>query len=175
MPKGQFPKLKGAICNIPIETIDITNTLPQGAEFLMVKLKRKLNFRGHVYFQEVSHESIYTTLSYLKGNNVFNINIDMASFPIYLTNLSGKKLTDSESRDDTWEENDNPLYRYQCNSQESVLIPDIPIPEEICVAPGEGKIPNSLLSDESCEVLAFPYLFPTGKFSQNVQQINKVQ
>ena len=47
MPKGQFPKLKGAICNIPIETMDITNTLPQGADssgLLMVKLKRKLNF-----------------------------------------------------------------------------------------------------------------------------------
>lgn len=23
MPKGQFPKLKGGICNIPIETADI--------------------------------------------------------------------------------------------------------------------------------------------------------
>ena len=32
MPKGQFPKLKGAICNIRIETMDITNTLPQGSD-----------------------------------------------------------------------------------------------------------------------------------------------
>ena len=99
----------------------------------------------------------------------------MASFQISLTNLSDKKLTDSESRDDTWEENDNPLYRYQYNSQESVLISDIPIPEEICVAPGEGKIPNSLLTDESCEVLEFPYLFPTAKFGYDVQRIDKVQ
>ena len=32
MPKGQFPKLKGAICNIPIDTSDITNVLPHGAD-----------------------------------------------------------------------------------------------------------------------------------------------
>ena len=95
----------------------------------------------------------------------------MASIPISLTNLSDKELTDSESRDDALEDNDNPLYRYQCNSQESVLIPDIPIPEEICIAPREGKIPNSVLTDESCEVLAFPYLFPTGKFGYIVQQL----
>ena len=93
----------------------------------------------------------------------------MASLPISLTDLSDKELTDSEIRDDALEENDNPLYRYQCNSQESVLIPDIPIPEEICVAPEEGKIPNSLPTDESCEVLAFPYLFLTRKFGYIVQ------
>ena len=47
MPKGQFLKLKGANCNIVIETMNITNTLPQGAGssgILMEKLKRKLNF-----------------------------------------------------------------------------------------------------------------------------------
>ena len=121
MPKGQFSKLKGALCNIPIETMDITNTLPQGgdsSELLIVKLKRKLNFRGHVYFQAVFPESIYAALSYLKENVFYsNINIDMASLPISLTNLSDKELTDSESRDDALEENDNPLYRYQCNSK----------------------------------------------------------
>ena len=35
-------------------------------------------------------------------------------------------------------------------------------------------MPNSLLADESGEVLAFPYLFPTGKSGNNVQRINKL-
>ena len=121
--KGQFPKLKGVICNIPIETMDITNTLPQGTDssgLLMVILKRMLNFRGHAYFQAVSREPIYAVLSYLKENNVFcssNINIDIASLPISLTDLSDEERTDSENRDDALEENDNSLYKYQCNSQ----------------------------------------------------------
>ena len=179
MPKGQFPKLEGAICNIPIKTMHFTNTLPQGAdssELLMVKSKRKLNFQGHVYFQAVPPESIYVTLSYLKENNVLhsNIDIDMATLPISLTNLSDKELTDSESRDNALKENGNPLYRYQCNFQGSVLIPYIPIPKEICTAPGEGKIPNSFLTGESFEVPALPYFFPIGKFGYNVQRSYKL-
>ena len=42
MPKGRFPKLKGSICNIPIDLADIINVLPYGADsngFVVVKLK----------------------------------------------------------------------------------------------------------------------------------------
>ena len=45
MPKVQSPKLKGAICNVPIETEEVCNVLPRGADcngIFMVKLKRKL-------------------------------------------------------------------------------------------------------------------------------------
>ena len=46
MPKGRFPKLKGIICNIPIDLADITNVLPHGADsngIAVVKLKVKLS------------------------------------------------------------------------------------------------------------------------------------
>ena len=32
MPKGNFSKLKGSICNVPVDTIDIWNALPLGAD-----------------------------------------------------------------------------------------------------------------------------------------------
>ena len=35
-------------------------------------------------------------------------------------------------------------------------------------------MPNSLLTVESCEALAFLYLFPTGKVGYNVKRINKL-
>lgn len=47
MPKGQSPKLKGAICNVPINVSDIPTTLPVGADsngIVVVKLKRKLSW-----------------------------------------------------------------------------------------------------------------------------------
>ena len=69
MPKSQFPKLKSAICNIAIDTSDITNVLPHGADssgLIIVKLKRKLSFRSHVCFSPVSPESVYLALSYSK-------------------------------------------------------------------------------------------------------------
>ena len=55
MPKGQFPKFKGAIYNIPIETMGIINTLSQGADstaLLMVKLKKKKNFEAIYIFKQ---------------------------------------------------------------------------------------------------------------------------
>ena len=62
----------------------------------------------------------------------------------------------------------NPSDQY--NSEESLLIPDIPFLEEISIAPGERKKQSSLISNENCEALAFPYLFPTGKFRYNIQR-----
>ena len=32
MPKGQDPKLKGAICNVPLKPDDVYNILPRGAD-----------------------------------------------------------------------------------------------------------------------------------------------
>ena len=37
----------------------------------------------------------------------------------------------------------------------------------MCIAPGEGE--NSLVADDNCELLAFPYLFSKRKFGCNIQ------
>ena len=45
MPKGNFPKLKGSICNVPIDTLDISDVLLRGVDsngLVVIKLKRKL-------------------------------------------------------------------------------------------------------------------------------------
>ena len=56
MPKGQQRKIMGAICYIPVEYDQTCNILPHPPErsgIIRSKLKRKLEFRGHVYFQAV--------------------------------------------------------------------------------------------------------------------------
>ena len=57
MPKGQSPKVKGSICNIPISEIDNNcNSLPRpavGNGVIIVKLKRKAAYHGHVLFEPV--------------------------------------------------------------------------------------------------------------------------
>ena len=43
MKEGQAPKLKGAICNFPLEADDVCNILPAEADsngIIIVKLKR---------------------------------------------------------------------------------------------------------------------------------------
>ena len=54
--KGEFSKIKGSICNVPIETANVCNILPRPAVangLILVKLKRDLKYRGHVYFEPV--------------------------------------------------------------------------------------------------------------------------
>ena len=50
------------------------------------------------------------------------------------------------------------------------MLSNIPQSEEISLAPGEGKQPTSILTDEYCEELSHPHLFPTGKFGYKVER-----
>ena len=61
MPEGQTPKIIGSICNVPIDTNDMTNVLPRGID--------KLSFCDHVYFEEVSPGLLKLALKYLKDKN----------------------------------------------------------------------------------------------------------
>ena len=40
----------------------------------------------------------------------------------------------------------------------------------LAIAPGENKMPLPIIRDENCELLAHPYLFPTGKFGYTYQR-----
>ena len=53
--KGKFAKIKGSICNIPIETANMCNILPRPADsngLIVVKLKQDLRYRGYVYLSQ---------------------------------------------------------------------------------------------------------------------------
>ena len=71
-PKRQQRKIKGAICNVPIECDLTCNQLPRSPDrsgIIMLKLKRKLQFRGQVYFQAARKELIQQVLNWLKVHN----------------------------------------------------------------------------------------------------------
>ena len=91
----------------------------------------------------------------------------MDSIPENLTDLTDS-ATDDFHEPKHSDEGINFQDSYQCNSQ-SVLLPNIPSAEEISITMAEGKNPNSLLTDKSCEGPAFPYLFATNKYSYTVK------
>ena len=98
MPKGQSPKVKGAICSIPVETDDVVNTLPRGAdsnELIMVKLKKKLIYRGHVFFEPVCPDIVQRVLEYLKENNPLysDVTINTEGIPPELLSFGNIPLT----------------------------------------------------------------------------------
>ena len=72
MPKGQFPKLKEALCNVPLEHVDVSSLLPRTAVsyvLVIVKLKMKLKYKGYVLFEPGRTRFIVDLLSYLKRVN----------------------------------------------------------------------------------------------------------
>ena len=79
--KGDFSKIKGSICNIPIEAANIYNILPRPAVsngLIVVKLKRDLKYRGHVYLEPVHPHIVYQTVNYLKSYNKFYEGVSIA-------------------------------------------------------------------------------------------------
>ena len=159
MPKGQFPKLKGAICNVPVENVDISKFLPRRADsngLVIVKLKRKLEYKGHVYFEPVRPGIIIGVLQYLKINNHLYSDIEIvpSNIPRSL-NIENEEeqIVDDDQVCSNIETEENELDQYRIASNETSLISNVPEPNDqesvISVAPGEGKLP--LYKDLHCE------------------------
>ena len=200
MPKGQQRKIKGAICNVPVDCEHTCRVLPHppsSSGIIMLKLKRKLEFRGHVYFQAVRPQLLLNALNWLKAHNALykDIIIDVGNIDRIMTTLqSHEDNFDSDTNDkdlkgvqscsnvlteESCEEIDDPLNEHRLPISETCLqslIPDYPVIEEnnenvssmgneiYNIAPGENKHPVSLMTDHQCEELAFPNLFPKGRF-----------
>ena len=164
-------KLKGSICNVPIDTANVANALPQGADsngIIMIKLKRKFAYRGHVYFEAVSPESVHTALEYLKCNNPLyhDILIDLSQVPESLLSLTepidipieiGTENYLTVDSDNIIEDSENPLDRDRLGATGTMLLSNVPQAEETTITPGEGVQPVSILMDEKCEELAHPF------------------
>ena len=83
MPKGQFPKIKGTICNIPVKIESICETLPRTlneSNMLFIKLKKKLSFKSHVFSESVRPDLIFQILNCLKSVNPLYNNINIKHF-----------------------------------------------------------------------------------------------
>ena len=70
--KGEFSKLKGLPCNVPVESDDVSKVLPRGADsngITRVKVKRDLKYKEHVLFEPVKPNILVRFLQYLRKNN----------------------------------------------------------------------------------------------------------
>ena len=207
MPKGQQRKIKGAICNVPVDCDQTCNVLPRPPErsgIIMLKLKRKLSFRGHVYFKAVRPDIILNALNWLRDNNPFysSITINIKNIDINLTQQQLRTCSEQDSEmcssmgegtpqhkgvDDDNEEVENPLNEFRAPTTETCLqsvLPDYPVTvnvqqnnhtkshgnEILDIAPGQNKHPVSFMTDMHCEELAFPVLFPNGRFGYTAER-----
>ena len=209
MPSGQIPKIFGTIYNAPVKTVEVTDLVTRSADrngLLHVKLKRKLEYHGHVFFETVRPVSLDRLLRFLKENNPLYLNVVVKTeiIPPHFSlsnvfdssceqSMNGdfvvnnvvhvqemvKDINDAipifiDDKKETIEEAASYLDDYRSIANETCLVslnPQTSVDNDcINIAPGEGKQPNSILSDQFCEELAFPFLFPAGMFRYRVQR-----
>ena len=139
MPKGQSPKMKGSVCNMPVEIKDVRTLLPRQADsngLVIIELKRKLEYRGHVYFEPVPPDIVLRLLHFLKANNDLykDVTIMPSNIPTDLVDSLENEnagLADVDSAKESLEPEESNLDRYRIISNETSLISNIlEIPEK---------------------------------------------
>ena len=121
MPKGNSPKIKGAICNVPIDTEGVCSVLPRPAcsnGLLVLKLKPKLMYCGHVYFEPIRPQIVSQLLNFLKENNPLysDVTVDLNQVSdelLYFDKANTPSLVSSENN---IEENNTPLDEHETTS-----------------------------------------------------------
>ena len=130
MPKGQFLKLKGATVNVSVNFSETIKKLTCIDGLILLKLKKKLSFRGHVYFEPVSRTKLLNALIYLKINDPwhYNITTDVSEIPSDLISFSDELIdfsvntSSEEPKSQDFEEYNNPLDSYRQASNGSLIM-----------------------------------------------------
>ena len=81
MLKGNSPKMKGSLCNISIsEVFDTCKALPRPPDssgLVIVKLKRKVEYRSHELFKPVRPVFVEKFVNFLKSHNPLYSDIEI--------------------------------------------------------------------------------------------------
>ena len=151
-----------------------------------VALKKKMSFKSNVYFQLVRPNFIKDILVYLKNSNPLysDIEIKLDAIPTFWINTINnndneeeedennidfvKEGNSSVTKEGPEEEDANPLDNFGLSASETPFVPELSYQvvddSNATISPGENKEPLSVICDKDCEMLAHPFLFPTGKF-----------
>ena len=85
MSKGKSLKIK---CNIPVSEVDVScNMLPRHAEsngLIIVKLKRKLEYKGHATFEAFRPDVMVQFPEFLKSHNDWYSDIEISPANIHV-------------------------------------------------------------------------------------------
>ena len=148
-PKGKSLKIKDSLCSIPVSEVDVNcNILPRPADsyaFIIVKLKRKLEYKGHAVFEAVRSDVVIQFLDFLRSHNDLysDIDINPANIPVDILGLQHFKaeedtiyskllkgldeLIEVQLESSLGEEAvDDPLSEFRTPSMETTFVSEIP-------------------------------------------------
>ena len=211
LPRGKQKAIHGCVVNIPVEPEDIAASLPRVPSsdcVILVKLKRKLSYRGHSLSQNIRPQKVKDALNSLKyglQNPLYaHVLLDeeweknsaerdpslwenLTGSNVALADLSGTEVDDENDDEDESEVDEEDGDREDKIEDVRSKLNGLPfdtclMPKDmssdknfiLSIAPGEGKHPLGLESDEHSEELSFPQLFPSGKFGFTAQRPRKL-
>ena len=77
LPSGKQRLIHGPAVNVPSKIDTICDVLPSQSELVLLKLKRKVAYKGHYMYDYIRPQKILDALRYLKANNPLYANIDI--------------------------------------------------------------------------------------------------
>ena len=189
--KGAQSGLKGQVVLVPTDLTKIQKVLPRSTytgHLITVALKRRLKDLSAYIKQNISPSKINVALNWLKENNALYKDVDfddnweqslkeedpelwsMMTDETQCSDELTDQVIDSDSDDDGEGEEKEQIHK-QGIPRPSVIQnnhgPDISVEDIIEVAPGEGQIQVNATIEPDYEALAFPRLFPFGRFHGN--------
>ena len=183
MPRGEQSRLKGSIVNVPIPLEKVFSSIKKVDVFklIMVKYKRKLEYKTDVCRSIINVDKIKLALQTLIKINPFYKELKVSDFllslPQQLDPCTPEHLAINEDDSSaTSEETENG--QTPNNVQTTVFDLYNPIQEisrfddsskVLSIAPGQGQLPRPFY-EENVEYRAFPTLLHTGKFGWHAER-----
>ena len=192
--KGAQCGLKGQVVLVPTDITKIQKVLPRSTyagHLITVAIKRRLKDLSAYIKQNIRPEKINAAFIWLKENNTLYKDVEydegwakaleeedpelwnMVTKEATDTKDQADEITDSDTDDDQLGDDKEQIHK-QGVPRPSVIYsnhgPDISVDDIIEVAPGEGQIPVNSTIEPDFEALAFPKLFPYGRFHENTDR-----
>ena len=197
---GAQKGIRGQVVLVPSDISKVTNSLPRltsESQIITLALKRRLSDKHSFHKQFIRPQNVNNALTYLKNNSSFYSDTEINSQWETLSEEQNKELwtaitnrSENSANNDSQEEtivdsedeidNENPpevveyLQQKNCvNSNtcfQQIHGPNVTTDNVLNIAPAEGQRPTTFFNEKNWEALAFPKLFPTGKFTFNYQR-----
>ncbi len=193
LPRSRMPAMKDRVINVPLEDHDIIQTIdslprkPDYAGLVTVKFKRMKKLKSNHSQAFVRPGVSLKALQKLKelGHPDYQFSF-VEEKDVEMIDICSSSSEESDEEDANQSQSLHELYNTTTclvhdNLETEIVINKDQTPKSIAlgkniieIAPGEGKIPTNILTEDNIDVKAFPTLFPTGKFGCDYPRENNI-
>ena len=181
LPRGGQLAVHGNVVNVPADVNKTVKLLPRNmdaSETIPIKLKRSVNFKSHIAFEQVRPERILSAAEWLIQNSrlfrnegiTLNTNWNEINQETLLrekeivesanNGISDGEQVRSEIDSDRWSEDDGAVLKPSGNFDTVMQPADFREFNRILnVAPAEGNVPLGMFQDIYAEFLSFPAIY----------------